>query len=64
MEAAIAQSVQWLDYGLHNRGSIPRKGHRVQNGSTAHQANYTTGTGTYFPRGKAAEAWISPFISI
>jgi hypothetical protein len=54
-----------LGYGLDDRGSGVRfpagagnfsLHHRVQNGSGAHPASYTMGTGRSFPGGKAAGA--------
>jgi hypothetical protein len=48
------------DYGLDDRGSIPRQGAEdfssspcVQSGSGAHPASYPMGTGGLFPGGKA-----------
>jgi hypothetical protein len=56
----VAQSVQWLGYGLDDRNSIPDRVddgifslcHRVQTGSEAHPASYPMGL-----PGKAADAW-------
>jgi hypothetical protein len=54
-----------LGYGLDDRGSrflFPEGAgnfflhHRVQNGSGAHPASYSMGTGGSFPGGKAAGA--------
>jgi hypothetical protein len=50
------------DYGLDDRGSIPREAEDVssspcfQTGSGAHLASYPMGTGGSFPGGKAAGA--------
>jgi hypothetical protein len=38
--------------------------HRVQNGSGAHPASYSMGTGASFPGCKAAGAWSTPLASI
>jgi hypothetical protein len=55
-----------LGYGLDGRGSRFRfpvgagnfsLPHHVQNGSGAHPASCPTGTGSFFPGGKAAGAW-------
>jgi len=59
--AGIAQSVQWLGYGLDDRRSIPGRGrdlslcHRIKTGSEAHPASY--GAGRSFLRYKAAGLW-------
>jgi hypothetical protein len=63
----VARSVQWLGYGLDDRGSIHGRGsdfslpHRVQTGSGAHPASYPMGTWDSFPGGKVAGAWNWPF---
>jgi hypothetical protein len=62
-----------LGYGLDDKGSrvqFPAGAgnfslhHRVQNGSGAHPATYSMGTGGSLPGGKAAGAWSWPLTSI
>jgi hypothetical protein len=62
-----------LGYGLDDRGCRVRfpagagdfsLHHRVQNGSGAHPASYSMGTGDSFPGGKAAGAWSWALTSI
>jgi hypothetical protein len=62
-----------LGYGLADRGSRVRfpagtgyfsPHHRVQNGSGAHPASYSTATRGSFPGGKAAGAWSWSLTSI
>jgi hypothetical protein len=56
--AGVAVSIV-TDYGLDDRGSIPRQRQRifllasVQTGSGTHPASYSMGTGGPFPGGKA-----------
>jgi len=45
-ESAVRSPAGFWNFSLH---------HRVQNGSEAHPASYTTGTEGSFPGGKAAE---------
>jgi hypothetical protein len=59
--SGVAQSIQWLDYGLYDRGSIAGTGkgnflhHRVQTGSEAHAFSYPVGTGGSSARLKQSE---------
>jgi hypothetical protein len=59
MGATVAQSVQCLDYGLDNRGSIPDRGRGffsslcVQTGCEAHPSSCAMGTWGPFPGDKA-----------
>jgi hypothetical protein len=65
--AAVAQALQWLNYEMDDRGSIPGRSmilfslsHRVQTGPGAHLASYEVGNGGSVPEGKAAGAWSRP----
>jgi hypothetical protein len=63
-EVGAALSVQRLDYGLDDRGSIPGRGndgnfshrHRIQTGSAARPVSCSMGTRGPSPGGKAADA--------
>jgi hypothetical protein len=61
-EAAVAQSVWWLDCELYDWGSISGRGrfslrHRVQTDHGAYVAFYPMGNGGSFPGGNATGAW-------
>jgi hypothetical protein len=61
--AAVAQSVNWLGYGLDERGSIPSRDWEFFSSPPsldrlwAHPASYPMSTGGSFSGGKAAGAW-------
>jgi hypothetical protein len=72
-EAGIAQSVQWLRYGVADRSSIPSRGrdyfslrHRLQTSSGVHPASYPMCTGSSFFECKRPEreAKCSPSSSV